>query len=241
MNQFLKIESDIKSWLGRMNIKPYTLIADETYGFVVDVDNHVDISHQNLKVIPVKFNMVKGDFFCHSNQLTNLLGAPKSVGGDFYCDDNQIASLDGICEKIGNSLSCKENLLSNLKFCPTYLGNSLICDQNRLTSLFGAPAQIHGNFSCSNNLLNNLNYCPQTAEIFWCDNNQLTDLLYCPEQVYKQFYCHNNPGLGDAQKTTDFSKIFQIHLETKRIRDEKENLSNAIEPNSTHIRAAHKI
>lgn len=43
-NKFLKIQDEIIQWLDNHGIKNYTLIPDETYGFVIDVDGDVNIS-----------------------------------------------------------------------------------------------------------------------------------------------------------------------------------------------------
>jgi len=66
----------------------------------------VDISDKSLKVIPVQFKEVGGDFWCHSNQLTSLQGCPKEVGGDFGCWNNKKkfteAEVRKLCKVGGN-------------------------------------------------------------------------------------------------------------------------------------------
>ena len=108
--QFLKEKSKIEAWLKKYEITQYTLLADERYGFVVNVDGHVELSGNKLKEIPVKFNTVGGDFTCSSNQLTNLEFCPKLVNGDFHCYGNQLTSL---------------------KFCPQTVNGGFYCDNNR--------------------------------------------------------------------------------------------------------------
>ena len=46
---------------------------------------------------------VKGDFWCCSNNLTNLEGAPQTVRGSFYCYENNLTSLKGIPKIIGDT------------------------------------------------------------------------------------------------------------------------------------------
>ena len=58
-----------------------------------DVGLQPELKHERL---PVSFDMVDGDFWCHNNQLTTLEGAPTSVGGDFRCYHNQLTSLEGM-------------------------------------------------------------------------------------------------------------------------------------------------
>jgi hypothetical protein len=36
---------------------------------------------------------VGGNFYCHSNQLTSLKGAPREISGNFYCDNNPLPKL----------------------------------------------------------------------------------------------------------------------------------------------------
>jgi len=242
MNQFLKTESDIKSWLDCMEITQYKLLPDPHYGFVVDVNQSVNISNKNLCTFPVKFNKIRDHFLCNKNKLTSLWGAPQSVGGNFYCDSNQLTSLEGAPQRVEGSFNCTDNLLINLQFFPSSLGLNFICDNNRITSLLGSPNEIKGIFSCSHNLLQSLKHASLTVRHhFWCDHNQILDLLHCPQRVEGSFFCDNNVNLGNAQQTTNFSKILQIHLETKRIRDEKEQISASLDSLSLHRKIHHKI
>lgn len=57
---------------------------------MVNVKGNVDLSNQDLTMIPVKFNQVGGYFLCHRNQLTSLEFCPAHVGGDFYCGHNPL-------------------------------------------------------------------------------------------------------------------------------------------------------
>jgi hypothetical protein len=58
-----------------------------------DVGLQPELKHERL---PVSFDRVDGDFWCHNNQLTTLEGGPTSVGGDFRCYHNQLTSLKGM-------------------------------------------------------------------------------------------------------------------------------------------------
>ena len=51
-----------------------------------------------------------GDFFCEFNQLTNLIGAPHTVGGFFDCRHNPLTSLKGIPKTIEGSFYISEDL-----------------------------------------------------------------------------------------------------------------------------------
>ena len=93
MTNFYKNKQQITNWLDKYEIKNYTLIPDENYDFVVDVNGHVDLDHKELITIPVKFNKIKGSFYCNNNQLNSLEFCPKVVGGNFNCSNNQLTSL----------------------------------------------------------------------------------------------------------------------------------------------------
>jgi hypothetical protein len=97
----------------------------------ISVEGSVNWMHKNIKGrLPVRFREVTGDFYCNGNQLTNLTGAPTTVGGSFYCNYNQLTSLAG---------------------APTRVGGAFNCHYNQLTSLTGAPTSIGGNFDCDGN------------------------------------------------------------------------------------------
>jgi len=97
----------------------------------VDIDGDVDLSALKLKKLPFQFGKVTGYFYCSSNRLTSLQGAPESVGRDFWCANNLLTSLQG---------------------APKSVGGSFYCSNNRLTSLQGAPKSVDGAFGCSGNL-----------------------------------------------------------------------------------------
>jgi hypothetical protein len=95
-------KEEIKKWLVEIEVEKYRINEDLS----VDVKGLVDFSHKNLKNIPVKFNDVDGSFYCNGNQLTSLLGSPRSVSGQF---------------------SCGGNLLINYQYMPEYIGDSFFC------------------------------------------------------------------------------------------------------------------
>ena len=63
---------------------------------LVDVDGNFDCLAQSLTDFKgVRFGHVKGIFRCINNQLTSLVGAPKTIGTHFACSNNQLTSLEG--------------------------------------------------------------------------------------------------------------------------------------------------
>lgn len=72
-------------------IENYTINDDNS----IDVDGQVDLFHDQLTILPLKFNIVNGNFDCGNNYLKSLNNAPSEVYGDFYCDKNELESLEG--------------------------------------------------------------------------------------------------------------------------------------------------
>ena len=112
----------------------------------------------NGKLITVKTKDEKwtGDFYCSSNKLTSLTGAPTSVTGDFYCYNNELTSLTGAPASVGGDFSCYNNKLTSLTGAPASVTGDFHCYNNQLTSLTGAPTSVTGNFNCQGNKLTSL-------------------------------------------------------------------------------------
>ena len=95
----LKEKQEIEDWLDKYNIFDYELIPDDKYGYVVNVNQNINLNGNKLKIIDVKFNKVYGWFNCSYNKLTSLKGCPEMVDGHFWCNNNELKSLKG-CPKI---------------------------------------------------------------------------------------------------------------------------------------------
>jgi len=77
-----------------------------------DCPGDINLSDLGLRKIPVQFGEVSGDFFCDSNKLTSLQGAPSKVSGNFYCSYNKLTSLQGAPSKVSGSFYCSNNTAS---------------------------------------------------------------------------------------------------------------------------------
>lgn len=150
-NEFFKTEKEIRDWLEEHDIKNYQLIPDKRYTFVVNVNDHVNISNRGLKWVPVKFGKVSGDLACNNNQLTSLEFCPKRVNGGFYCDNNELTSLEFCPKYIGGDFDCSSNNILSLEFCVKKIHGNFYCNKNKLESLVGCPEEILNNFYCNNN------------------------------------------------------------------------------------------
>ena len=95
---------------------------------------------------------VTGDFYCVSNNLTSLEGAPHTVGGSFFCNSNNLTSLKGAPHTVGESFSCYNTNLTSLKGAPQTVGGDFDCGKNNLTNLEGSPHTVGGFFYISYSL-----------------------------------------------------------------------------------------
>jgi hypothetical protein len=80
----LTTKQEIKNWLDEYRIKNYTINQDLS----VDVDGSVFLYENHLLEIPVKFNIINGNFYCGYNQLTSTDFFPKEIYGYLNCCKN---------------------------------------------------------------------------------------------------------------------------------------------------------
>ena len=151
LNENINI-SEIDAICEKYNIKNYIINEDDS----IDVDGDVYLSHKKLKVLPLKFRKVSGNFDCGYNQLTSLEGGPQSIGGNFHCSHNQLTSLVG---------------------CPQSVGGDFECNDNNLTSLEGAPQSVGGILWCDFNNLKNIDYLPKTYKKLNINENPISKIL----------------------------------------------------------------
>ena len=181
--------SEIDSICEKYNIKNYIINEDGS----IDVDGDVDLCNKKLKVLPLKFRNVSGNFLCGCNYLTSLEGSPQSVGGNFNYAVNQLTSLVGCPQSIGGNFYCSSNQLTSLEGGPQSIGSNFYCNNNQLTTLEGAPQRVDGNFECKNNKLISLEGGPQhVGGNFQCIGNNLTSLDGGPKRVGGIFWCYSN-------------------------------------------------
>jgi hypothetical protein len=132
---------------------------------------------KEVKQLPFKFGKIGGYFNCYNNQLTSLIGVPKSVTGDFNCFNNQLTSLEGAPKSVGGHFNCSNNQLTSLINGPISVGG-FDCCYNQLTSLIGAPKSVGGYFDCNYNQLISLEGAPTTVGgTFYCSWSKDLPLL----------------------------------------------------------------
>jgi len=114
---------------------------------LVDIKGDFNCSNSGLKDLEgIRFGVVTGNFSCHTNYLTSLVGAPQTVGGHFNCKSNRLTSLEGAPQTVGGGFYCENNNLTSLEGAPQTIGGGFYCFNNKITSLAGAPESIGGEF-----------------------------------------------------------------------------------------------
>ena len=153
----------------------------------VDVHQRVNLSAKKLKMIPIKFGKVVGNFDCSSNQLTSLKNSPKVVTRDFICDDNkELKSLVGGPEEVG--------------------GYQYICDNTGISSLKGVPPDFTGTLSVSKSKsLTTLEGCPTTLARLHADSCSLKSLEGGPKSITGMTYNVSGNGLTSLRGFPNFA------------------------------------
>ena len=122
----------------------------------------VDLQNLQLNELPDLSDVhVDCSFYCGFNNLTNLVGAPKSVGGNFWCLKNNLTSLIGGPATVDVDYICRSNDLTSLEGAPKIIPYTFNCAYNNLTSLIGAPETVGNNFYCNYNDLTSLEGIPK--------------------------------------------------------------------------------
>lgn len=102
----------------------------------VNVKGDVWLYDYDLKKLPFMFNKVDGNFYCHRNKLTTLLGAPKIVTGDFLCNNNRLTSLQYGPKEVGGNFYAYENFIRDLFYAPLSIGGDLQLYDNDISTLY---------------------------------------------------------------------------------------------------------
>jgi len=150
------------------------------------------------------------------------------VKGSVDISGKNLTSIPVKFHQVSEDFNCCHNALTSLTGSPESVGYHFMCDNNQINTLRHSPRHIKGIFSCSRNLLQQLQYCPEIVEAnFYFYSNKIETLEHFPQNVKGEVFCFNNPLLGDAQALTDFSQLYQLHLDDL-IKKEKHTLSQDV-------------
>ena len=112
-------EKEIHKICDELKIDNYTINPDGS----IDVEGEVIILIY-INELPIKFNKVNGNFYCHGNKLESFEYAPKIIRGDFGCEWNNIKSFeyfpsfvkdDFLCIDIMIIFQIQKNIITYLK------------------------------------------------------------------------------------------------------------------------------
>ncbi len=232
INAMLTNAQDIADWLAQNKIGRYSLIYDTEYGLMVDCAQNVSLELTALEFIPVKFNIVAGDFNISKNSLTNLKNSPRIVHGKFDCSNNNLETLAGGPMKVGSFMASKCNLTS-LEGGPQVVSAHYNVNHNKLINLKGSPMHVGGFYSAADNCLTSLEGCPKTISGFFkLNDNEIESLEFFPEKIMSNnascyIVLENNPKLGTAQKLSSFEDFLEIKA-IQKIHNERATIENWI-------------
>ncbi|MBZ4042587.1 hypothetical protein [Flavobacterium hibisci] len=151
---------------------------------LIDVNGDVYICNTTLKMLPLFFGKVYGDFYCSANKLSTLKGCPEYVGGSFNCNSNNLTTLKGGPKFVGGDYFCQENDLTSLKHCPSAINGSLTAFLNRINTFRYLPEKISGNFYANNNELTSIEgSLKQVGGSLHLTANALSSLAGCPTYI----------------------------------------------------------
>jgi hypothetical protein len=157
--------------LNKLGVK-YVISAQ---GEVV-VPGHIKLDQRGLTELPdLSCVIVRGGFFCHSNKLTSLKGAPKAVGENFFCFHNNLTTLEYAPKKVGGDFVCHHNAITTLEDGPKQVFGDFTCYENPVISLKGGPRKVGGDYA--------VHYC------------HLANLEGAPTEIGGKFICFSNPAL----------------------------------------------
>jgi hypothetical protein len=125
--------------------------------------------------LPVKFDIVAGNFNCTNGELTTLVGCPNKVMGSFECGQNRLTNNLIGGPATADDYICSRTNISSFDGGPRKVG-SLFAENNQITSLEGAPI-VSGYFSVTNNKLKNLIGLPDVKFTYLAVNNNKLETL----------------------------------------------------------------
>lgn len=172
---------EIIDWLIKYRIKHFVVNEDLT----VSTDGHVVLNHSkfyDLKSLPVKFDVVDGDFYTGVNFET-LVGCPNKVTGLFKARGT-FKTLEGCPSYIGRNFDCDASA--------NYGDDGYMSTNSQLVDLRGGPEYVGGNYYLSQqDKLKTLEGFPKNFDntndkLRLSGNKSLRTLIYAPFKTDKE-------------------------------------------------------
>jgi hypothetical protein len=140
MNKKAKTKEQVKEFLQKMLIVDYKILDDLS----VDVFQKVSIIWENMKIIPVNFNSIKGSVVLSGNKLQSLEGLPEEIFGTLDISNNQLRSLKGCPRIIHEDFDVSDCFLKSLEFGPEKVFGDYIAERNELVNIDNLAKEIDG-------------------------------------------------------------------------------------------------
>lgn len=184
----LKTKKEIQAWLKKEYVENDAYIIHDDLSIDLLADFHLVNDYQ---VLPVVFNLAKGDFFTNDSGLTSLKGFPLHVEKSLDISGNALVSLEFCPQTVGGYFSASHNELESLRFFPQSVKGDIRLNNNSLTHLSYLPSEVNGNLSLQYNELTSLKGCPQKLKNLDCSHNQLASLEGVSQEI-KELTMHAN-------------------------------------------------
>lgn len=111
--------------------KKNVIVQDDYSVIVKNMD--VNLSKRGLVQLPLRFDWVTDDFWCHNNSLTSLEGSPKKCL-NFNCQTNSLTSFVGSPRECSN-FTAYDNSVTSIEGMPEIINGRCDISQNKITSL----------------------------------------------------------------------------------------------------------
>lgn len=118
-------------------------------GMVDVIGSSVYLDDMNLEIIPIKFNLIDGNFTCSNNNLSNMNNGPLNVTGIFQVTNNK-----------NPNFTLSRTDTTAVLGCPTKV-QAFFAYNSKLKSLKGCPLYCMSYFNVMNNDLTSLNFFPK--------------------------------------------------------------------------------
>jgi hypothetical protein len=152
--QFFTDSYWIEKWLKDMFIGNYTI--DENLH--VHVKGDVNLANKKIRLFPVQFAVVTGNFYASANGLESLLGSPHTVGKAAWFNENDLTSAQHGPQSVGAQLVINNNRLTSFEGFPQKVGDGLFAHHNQITSLEGITPNIGSTCSIYKNPITDFSY-----------------------------------------------------------------------------------
>lgn len=204
----------------------------------VNYNDSIFLQSMELKELPFKFGIVRGDFGCADNLLTTLKNCPHTVEGDFFCSRNKLTSLEFMPKNIGGTFFCRYNELTSLKHCPEAINGEFDCSENQLTSLEHCPKFVAGSFEASYNNIDTLKFFPEeiigNVRIICNEVQDISTLPRC--KIGGEFSIGGFRYNPVEALSRPIKFIEDYELEQKFKNDEVLELKNSLEKDTTQVK-----